>query len=156
MLKLAKEVTTDNKIKTKGMDEMKLYSKETLLFGGLYELLSIPFAYAEIDNFSGMLLFFFAVGVLLIFVNKTPRFIKYILDNYPKSAYYCSSFGWLPYCRILTIIVLFCWGVVFTPDDNFFDTAVKLVDNILSFGLPASLLIAFAYSKTIKSPKSNK
>ena len=37
---------------------MKLYSKETLLFGGLYELLSIPFAYAEIDNFSGMLLFF--------------------------------------------------------------------------------------------------
>lgn len=144
------------KSRVKGMDEMKLYSKEALLFGGLYELLSIPFAYAEIDNFSSILLLFFVVGVLLIFFNKTPRFIKYILDNYPKSAYYCSSFGWLPYCRILAVILLFCWGVIFTPDDSFFDTAVKWVDNILSFGLPASLLTAFAYSKAIISKKRNK
>lgn len=44
---------------------MKIYSKEALLWGGLYELLSTPFAYTASYNLGGLVIFI--LGMFLLF-----------------------------------------------------------------------------------------
>ena len=46
---------------------MMIYSKEALLWGGLYELLSTPFAYTASYNLGGILLVIFILGMFLLF-----------------------------------------------------------------------------------------
>ena len=129
---------------------MKIYSKEALLWGGLYELISTPFAYTASYNLGGILLVVFILGMFLLFFNKTPRFIRYILDSYPKFAYYICSFGWLPYFRIFIFVVGVFMAGNFMPEDKTVELSSQVIGYVLSWGLPLSLLIAFIRSLTTK------
>lgn len=129
---------------------MKIYSKEALLLGGLYELISTPFAYTASYNLGGILLVVFILGMFLLFFNKTPRFIRYILDSYPTVAYYICSFGWLPYFRIFIFVVGVFMAGIFMPEDKTVELSSQVIGYVLSWGLPLSLLIAFIRSLTTK------
>lgn len=129
---------------------MKIYSKEALLWGGLYELISTPFAYTASYNLGGILLVVFILGMFLLFFNKTPRFIRYILDSYPKFAYYICSFGWLPYFRIFILVAGVFMAGIFMPEDKTVELSSQVIGYVLSWGLPLSLLIAFIHSLTTK------
>ena len=121
---------------------MKIYSKEALI--------STPFAYTASYNLGGILLVVFILGMFLLFFNKTPRFIRYILDSYPTVAYYICSFGWLPYFRIFIFVVGVFMAGNFMPEDKTVELSSQVIGYVLSWGLPLSLLIAFIRSLTTK------
>ena len=124
---------------------MKIYSKETL-----YELLSTPFAYTASYNLGGILLVVFILGMFLLFFNKTPRFIRYILDSRSKFASYICSFGWLPYFRIFILVAGVFMAGIFMPEDKTVELSSQVIGYVLSWGLLLSLLIAFIRSLTTK------
>ena len=54
---------------------MKLYSKETMLLGGLYTVLAIPFTYFN-EAISGILLLLFIGLAIILFFKKKLRKIS--------------------------------------------------------------------------------
>lgn len=79
---------------------MKLYSKEVLLLGGIYEILAIPLAYlpSEVANIVTDILFgIFIICIIMLFFNKIPKFITFVQNSFPKISYYLTAIGGIPY-----------------------------------------------------------
>lgn len=135
---------------------MKLYSKEALLAGGLYEASIFPFRYVKSDwaeNVSFILTCFFIVCLVMLFFNKTPAFISNFFKKAPDTAYYIVSFGWLPYFDILVLVAFFITGIIADPSEQ---TIIKVIDIyafITNFGIIFSLLIAFLRARLRKESK---
>lgn len=126
---------------------MKLWSKEALILGGIFGVLSTPFTYSDntfIEKFSiGLFWLFFFCALLLCF-NKTPRFISWILNRYPRVSYYLISIGWIPYFVIVFLFTAFIVGFFIKYSDDMIDKQFLILSYITEFGLPFSLMIAFA------------
>lgn len=132
---------------------MKLWSKEALVLGGIYSVLSTPFVYAHktvLEQISSILLVVFIICTIMLCFNKTPKFITYILNKYPKTAYYLAAFGWIPYFIFVAVAGLFISAYFIEYDENNIEWWFKIVHYVLELGIPVSLIIAFFRQKMIK------
>ena len=122
---------------------MKLWSKEALVLGGIYEVLSTPCVYLNLENIGYCLFFVFVACMLGVCFNKVPKFIKKVIENYPKVAYYLASIGWIPYFAIIGIVGFVGLGYFIEYSDDVIEMLMKLYVWILNVGVLVSLVIAF-------------
>ncbi|MCQ2735438.1 MAG: hypothetical protein MJ212_05780 [Alphaproteobacteria bacterium] len=129
---------------------MKLWSKEALVLGGIYSVLSTPFVYsnnAVIEQISSILLIVFIICAIMLCFNKTPKFISFTLNKYPKISYYLAAFGWIPYFVMIAGVSLFISAYFIKYDENNIEWWLKIMHYVLEFGIPISLVIAFIRQK---------
>ena len=126
---------------------MKLFSKETLVLGGLYCCLDIPFSLLGLEIISNMLGAFFFIFLIMILFNKVPNFLSKLIENNPKAAYYLSSVGWIVY-----FVLLVFFG--FITYVSFFEVSPDLVNNFI-VGLACSELILALVSLCVAYKKRN-
>ena len=122
---------------------MKLWSKEALVLGGIYGVLSAPLTYLNLDNISMIVFAIFILCMLMLCFNKTPKFLDKIIKNYPKTAYYLASIGWIPYFVIISIVGFVALGCFIEYSDNVVEILVKLFVWILNLAIPVSVVVAF-------------
>ena len=130
---------------------MKLWSKEALVLGGIYGVLSAPLTYLNLDNISMIVFAIFILCMLMLCFNKTPKFLDKIIKNYPKTAYYLASIGWIPYFVIISIVGFVALGCFIEYSDNVVEILVKLFVWILNLAIPVSVVIAFIRQKLNKA-----
>lgn len=129
---------------------MKLWSKEALVLGGIYSVLITPFAYgnnAVIEQISSILFVIFMICAIMLCFNKTPKFVLFTLNRYPKISYYLAAFGWIPYFTFIAVVSLFISAYFIEYDKNNIEWWLKIMHYILEFGIPISLIIAFIRQK---------
>ena len=129
---------------------MKLWSKEALVLGGIYSVLITPFVYgnnAVIEQISSILFVIFMICAIMLCFNKTPKFVLFTLNRYPKISYYLAAFGWIPYFTIIAVVSLFISVYFIKYDKNSIEWWLKIMHYILEFGIPISLAIAFIRQK---------
>ena len=129
---------------------MKLLSKEALVLGGIYGVLSTPCVYLDLENIGYFLFIVFIACMLGLCFSKTPMFINRIIKNYPKTAYYLASIGWIPYFVIITTTGFIGLGYFVEYSDDSIDALMKLYAWILNLSVPVSLVIAFVWQKLNK------
>ena len=120
---------------------MKLYSKETLLLGGLYTVLAIPFNYLNKTS-SGILLLLFIGLAIMLYFKKKLMFLERMISSYPKISSCLSSMGWYPYIFII-------FTVSFTASGYFFDyqdDSIEKVFSIFDYSTSVLLIISLIYS----------
>lgn len=86
---------------------MKLWSKEALVLGGMYGVLDTPFSLLGFELISNVVFLSFIVCAVMLLFNKTPKFISFIINKYPQTAYYLIAIGWVPY-----VIIILCFTMV--------------------------------------------
>lgn len=129
---------------------MKLWSKEALVLGGVYGVLSTPLAYLKLENADVVVSILFILCLIALCVNKTPKFIDKIMKNYPKMAYYLASIGWIPYFVIISMVSFFGFGSFIEYSDSTIQVLVKFFVWILNLGVPISLVVAFVRQRLNK------
>ncbi len=85
---------------------MKLLAKEALVLGGIYGVIDAPFTYIGLEIIADILFIIFIICAILLCFNKTPQFLSYTIHNYPKTSYYLSSIGWIPYLTWIIVLGL--------------------------------------------------
>ena len=131
---------------------MKLWSKEALVLGGMYGVLETPFTYLGFEKIANILFVVFIWCMIMLCFNKTPKFIAKTIENYPKTSYYLSSIGWIPYFVILGTILFVLSGYVIDYSDSFLETLFSYLYYILPLLVFASLIVALIM-KNIKSKR---
>jgi len=122
---------------------MQLYSKQALVLGGLYTLLLYACGFLHMDFVIGFLNIIFFVSLIMLCCDERPRFVTMFIKKFPLSAYYVSSFGWLPYLWIVGFFALL-WSAMFAETSSWVDTVlVDAFDYTAIWGIPVSLLAAF-------------
>jgi len=129
---------------------MKLWSKEALVLGGVYGVLDTPFSLLNLELISEILLVAFIISAILLCFNKTPKFVTYITSQFPQTAYYLSSIGWIIYFAIIGLITIIVMAGIFEWPDNTLKDTMKIFNFICLWGIPFSLLIAFIREKINK------
>lgn len=125
---------------------MKLWSKEALVLGGIYGVLSTPCAYLGLENIGIMLFFLFVVGVFLLFFNKMPESFSKTIKKYPQTSYYLASFGWIPYFVIIGLVGFIASISFVEYSDDSINVLMNVFMQILNFGVPLSLVTAFVWA----------
>jgi hypothetical protein len=131
---------------------MKLWSKEALVLGGVYSVLSTPFAYSNktvSELISSILIIAFIICAIMLCFNKIPKFITYILNKYHITSYYLAAFGWIPYFTIIAVVGLFISTYFIEYDENSIERLFKMMHYVLEFGIPVSITIAFIRKKMV-------
>ena len=96
---------------------MKLYSKETMLLGGLYTVLAIPFTYLNKTS-SGILLLLFIGLAIMLYFKKKLMFLERMISSYPKISSCLSSIGWYPYVFIIFTVGFIASSYFIDYQDN--------------------------------------
>ena len=89
---------------------MKLLSKEALVLGGMYGVIDAPFSIIGSEFITDILFMAFIICAIMLCFNKKIPFLVQVIDGYPKTSYYLSSIGWIPYLTwviVLGLIVSF-------------------------------------------------
>ena len=129
---------------------MKLWSKEALVLGGIYSVINTPFVYTDnevLGQIESVLFYIFVICALLLCLNKTPKFIKHIINTYPKTSYYLAAIGWIPYFAMFFVACFL--GVFYFIEFNktYAESCLVWVGYVFELGIPASLIIAFIRQK---------
>ena len=130
---------------------MKLWSEEALVLGGIYGVLSTPCVYLNLENIGYCLFFVFIAYMLGVCFNKVPKFINEIINNYPKTAYYLASIGWIPYFAIIGVVGFIGLGYFIEYSDSTVQILMKLYVWILNLGVSVSLVVALILQKLNKA-----
>lgn len=129
---------------------MKLWSRESLMVGGVYSVLSTPFLILETpitEQINLFLLFIFIACMFLLYWVKFSLLIRKQADRFPKLSYYLMSIGWLPYFFIIGITAIFICTGVFSWNDDILNKTIDIFNLICLWGLPGSLIIAYLRAK---------
>lgn len=124
---------------------MKLWSREALMVGGVYSVLSTPFLILETPVTEQINLFLFSMFIVCMFLlywSKFSLLVSKQIDNFPKFSYYLMSIGWIPYFLIVGILIIFICAGVFSWNDDILDRTIEIFNLICSWGFPVSLVIA--------------
>ncbi|MBO5440942.1 MAG: hypothetical protein J6A09_00040 [Alphaproteobacteria bacterium] len=108
---------------------MKLWSKEALVLGGIYGVLETPLFFLGFENTSGILFLLFILGMFMLCFNKIPKFLSNFILNYPKTSYYLTAIGWIPYFMFIVFVLLVGSGYII----NYSDTTVEYSMNVMSY-----------------------
>lgn len=108
---------------------MKLWSKEALVLGGIYGVLETPLSFLGFENTSGILFLLFILGMFMLCFNKIPKFLSNFILNYPKTSYYLTAIGWIPYFMFIVFVLLVGSGYII----NYSDTTVEYSMNVMSY-----------------------
>ncbi|MBP3687296.1 MAG: hypothetical protein J6J35_02910 [Alphaproteobacteria bacterium] len=108
---------------------MKLWSKEALVLGGIYGVLETPLSFLGLENTSGILFLLFILGMFMLCFNKIPKFLSNFILNYPKTSYYLTAIGWIPYFMFIVFVLLVGSGYII----NYSDTTVEYIMNVMSY-----------------------
>jgi len=130
---------------------VKLWSREALVLGGIYNVLNIPFFILYSETLFKILFVAFFVSALMLCFNKTPKFISYIINHHPVISYYLCSFGWIIYFIIIALVGILLLAIMFEWQDKTLEIALSLYSFISTWGTPVSLLIAFLRTKIKKA-----
>lgn len=122
---------------------MKLWSKEAFLLGGLYSVLDVLSSLLSLDLVSDVLLLLFIVFTLMLCFNKTPRFIPYIFNKYPKFSFYMCSIGWIPYVVIILFAFIAGSFVALGFTESLFQNLALGLTILWIFAVLISLVVAF-------------
>lgn len=134
---------------------MKICSDESLLLGGLYCVFEIIFALLRLEVLRDILFLIFLISVIMLCFNKTPKYISYTLNKYPKTSYYLMSFGWVPYFMLICFVLFLAYIHLFDSVDNlhlYIKYIIPCSIAVLIMGF-ISLIIAYIKVK-IKSTKN--
>lgn len=126
---------------------MKLWSKEALILGGIYGVLDTPFVLLGFGLVSEILFGLFVIGAFMLFFNKTPKFVSFVINQYPQTAYYLSSFGWIPYFMIAGIFIFVGMAAAIEWTDDIIEKVGKCIEFIGAWGIPISLVVAYIKAK---------
>lgn len=129
---------------------MKLWSKEALMVGGVYSVLSTPFFILETPATEQINLFLFSVFIVCMFLLYWLKFsllVRKQTDRFPRLSYYLLSIGWLPYFFIIGITAIFICTGISSWDDDILDKTIGIFNLICLWGLPVSLIIAYLRAK---------
>lgn len=129
---------------------MKLWSREALMAGGIYSVLSTPFFILETPVTERINLFLFSMFIVCMFLLYWPKFSLLVskqTDKFPRLSYYLMSIGWLPYFFIIGITAIFICTGVFSWNDDILDKIIGIFNLICLWGLPVSLIIAYLRAK---------
>lgn len=129
---------------------MKLWSKESLMVGGIYSVLSTPFFMYKTSITEQINIFLFSIFVICIFLLYWSRFYLFIsslVRKFSRISYYLISIGWIPYFLIIGSLGIFICAGVFSWNDNVLDRTISIFNLICSWGLPVSLIIAYIRSR---------
>lgn len=99
---------------------MKILSKDGLVLGGIYFVISFPFLFMNnslTDFISAILFFGFVYFAILLQFNKVPHFIKLFHAKFPKLSIYIEALGWIPYTEIIIGALLILFSLFFITDD---------------------------------------
>lgn len=133
---------------------MKICSDETLLLGGLYCVFEIILALLGLEVLRDIVFLVFLISVIMLCFNKTPKYISYTLNKYPKTSYYLMSFGWIPYFTVICFVLFLAYIQLFDSVDNlplYIKYIIPCSIAVLIMGF-ISLIIAYIKVK-IKAPK---
>ena len=126
---------------------MKLWSKESLILGGLYGILETPLSFLGMEKITDILFLLFIALIFLLCLGKTPKFLSEFIRKYPRISYYLISSGWIPYFLIVAVAIIL--GIGFLSG-----SLEHLQENVLYgtayLGLALallSLIVAFIKSK---------
>ena len=134
---------------------MKLFSKEALLLGGLYGALETPFSLLKFERVTDLLFVIFFILLVMLCFNKVPKFLSFILNNYPKTSYYLCAVGWVPYVVGVIFLVFAGTGLFVEYSQSFMTAFILLLAGIVVFGSLISLIAAFILARR-KKPVLNK
>lgn len=126
---------------------MKFWSKEALLLGGIYTALEIPFSLAGFDILTDLFFVLFVVSLVMLFMNKVPKILSYILNTYPTSSYYLCSFGWIPYVLLSVFVVFICSGFFIDYSQAFTSTFIYTLSSASWIGVVVSVCLAYMRKK---------
>lgn len=139
---------------------MKLRSKESLMVGGIYSVLSTPFFMYKTSITEQINIFLFSIFIICMFLLYWSRFYLFISSlgrKFSRISYYLMSIGWIPYFLIVGIPIIFICAGVFSWNDNILYKTIGIFNLICSWGLPVSLIIAYIRvmikTKSLKSKK---
>ncbi len=121
----------------KGVQTVKLWSKEALVLGGIYSVLDTPFSLLGAEMISYGLFWLFMGSALMLCFNKTPKYLSLLITGYPQTSYYLASFGWVPYVMLFTTIAFLGSSYLITYTENF---AVSFLYSIVYVGLVLALI----------------
>lgn len=130
---------------------MKLWSKEALVLGGMYGVLDTPFSLLGFELISNVVFLSFIVCAVMLLFNKTPKFISFIINKYPQTAYYLIAIGWVPY-----VIIILCFTMVGSHLLIGYADAMLgyLLFALVVFALLATIIsLMIAYAKAEKTKK---
>ena len=128
---------------------MKLWSKEALVLGGMYEVVEYPFTYLGFDKITDILFLVFVCCAIMLCFNKTPKFILKTMENYPKTSYYLTSIGWLPYFIFAITLALIVSYRYLHQDNNLLTTQLVYLGIFNFLAILISLIIALVKQKRI-------
>ena len=130
---------------------MKLWSKEALLLGGVYSILDILFSVFWLGFVSNILFILFIVFALMLCFNKTPKFLPYIFNKYPKLSFYMCYIGWVPYAVIILFVLISCCFVAFRFEESLYQNLLSGLVGLWLLGLSVSWVAAcFKWQKQVR------
>lgn len=121
---------------------MKLWAKEALLIGGIYEAVETPLVYLNINEFVNILFILFIVYSILLCFNIKPKFIVNIQHKYPNISYYLMAMGWVPYFSIICLVTIILIASYFEWTDILLEKVINIYNFTITFGALISLIIA--------------
>ena len=132
---------------------MKLWSKESLIIGGLYGILETPLSFLGMDKVTDILFLLFIVLIFALCLGKTPKFLSEFIHKYPRTSYYLTSIGWIPYFLIVATAVIWEIGFLLGYSEYLLESLLYGTA-YLGLGLALlSLIVAFIKRKRLETNK---
>lgn len=126
---------------------MKICSDETLLLGGFYCVFEIILALLGLEVLRDILFLVFLISVIMLCFNKTPKYISYTLNKYPKTSYYLMSFGWIPYFTVICFVLFLAYLQLFDSVGNLTLYAQYIIWYSIAVLIMGLISLAVAYIK---------
>lgn len=97
---------------------MKLWSKESLIIGGLYGILETPLSFLGMDKVTDILFLLFIVLIFALCLGKTPKFLFEFIRKYPMTSYYLAAIGWIPYFLMVAVAIIYGIGFLLGYEEH--------------------------------------
>lgn len=130
---------------------MKLWSKESLILGGLYGILETPLSFLGMEKITDILFLLFIALIFLLCLGKTPKFLSEFIRKYPRISYYLTAIGWVPYFLMVAVAIIL--GIGFLSGSlEYLQEYVLYGTAYLGLALALlSLIVAFIKSKHLRN-----
>lgn len=138
----------------KRVKTMKVISKEALVLGGLYSVLITPFYLVKnryLEEIGFIIGILFILSLILLYNNKFSNYVSNKIKLHPNISYYLTAAGWVIYFMFAGIACIPEISTILNLQDNTLEIVMNVFSFICNWGIPVSLVIAFAKTRKAKS-----